>query len=100
MTRGEIAKHNAYQALVSMDQALYNFCGALWALLACVLRTMPTGRTWADESLSSRAYRWEQNGVRSWPRRLIDRLFFWEQDHCYQSYISEREGRQLPPELR
>lgn len=55
---------------------------------------------WPDETLSSRAYRWEQNGVRSWPRRLIDRLFFWEQEHCYQSYISEREGRQLPPELR
>lgn len=55
---------------------------------------------WPDETLSSRAYRWEQNGVRSWPRRFIDRLFFWEEDHCYQSYISEREGRQLPPELR
>lgn len=55
---------------------------------------------WPDETLSSRAWRWEQNGVRSWPRRFIDRLFFWEQQHCYQSYISEREGRQLPPELR
>lgn len=55
---------------------------------------------WPDETLSSRAYRWEQNGVRSWPRRFIDRLFFWEENHCYQSYISEREGRQLPPELR
>lgn len=100
MTRGEIAKHNAYQALISVDQALYNLGGAVWALLACVVRAMPTCRTWADESLSSRAWRWEQNGVRSWPRRFIDRLFFWEQDHCYQSYISEREGRQLPPELR
>lgn len=55
---------------------------------------------WPDETLSSRAWRWEQNGVRSWPRRFIDRLFFWEEQHCYQSYISEREGRQLPPELR
>lgn len=55
---------------------------------------------WPDETLSSRAYRWEQNGVRSWPRRVIDRLFFWEKQHCYQSYLSEREGRQLPPELR
>ena len=43
---------------------------------------------WPDETLSSRAWRWEQNGVRSWPRRFIDRLFFWEQDHCYQSYIA------------
>ena len=55
---------------------------------------------WPDETMSSRAWRWEQDGVRSWPRRLIDRMFFWEQEHCYQSYISEREGRQLPPELR
>lgn len=55
---------------------------------------------WPDETLSSRAFRWEQEGVRSWPRVVIDHLFFWETEHCYQSYISEREGRQLPPELR
>lgn len=55
---------------------------------------------WPDETLSSRAWRWELSGVRSWPRRLIDALFFMEKDHCRESYESEREGRQLPPELR
>lgn len=55
---------------------------------------------WPDETLSSRAWRWEQDGTRSWPRKLIDALFFTEKEHCRQSYISEREGRQLPPELR
>lgn len=55
---------------------------------------------WPDETISSRAWRWEQDGVRAWPRRLIDRLFFWEPNHCHESYVSEREGRQLPPELR
>ena len=55
---------------------------------------------WPDETMSSRAWRWEQDGVRAWPRRLIDRLFFWEPNHCQESYQSEREGRQLPPELR
>lgn len=55
---------------------------------------------WPDETLSSRSFRWEKDGVRAWPRRLIDRLFFWEEQHCFQSYQSEREGRQLPPELR
>lgn len=55
---------------------------------------------WPDETLSSRAYRWDVDGVRKWPRRVIDRLFFWEKQHCYQSYLSEREGRQLPPEFR
>ncbi len=100
MTRGEIAKHNAHQALVSMDQALYNLGGAIWSLLACFLRAMPTGKTYADESLSSRAWRWYEDGERSWPRKLIDAIFFWEAEHCLESYISEREGRHLPPEWR
>lgn len=55
---------------------------------------------WPDETLSSRAWRWARDGVRKWPRRLIDALFFWESGHCRESYISEREGRQLPPEMR
>lgn len=55
---------------------------------------------WPDETMSSRAWRWEQDGVRAWPRRVIDRIFFWESNHCRESYVSEREGRQLPPELR
>ncbi len=57
---------------------------------------------WPDETLSSRCWRWEQSGRRSWPRRLIDRvaLIFGDIDHCRESYESERKGRQLPPELR
>lgn len=55
---------------------------------------------WPDETLSSRAWRWEKDGVRSWPRRFIDMLFFLDPRHCRESYESERLGRQLPPELR
>lgn len=55
---------------------------------------------WPDETLSSRAFRWEKDGKRSWPRHIIDCLFFWETGHCYQSYISEKDRRQFPPELR
>lgn len=55
---------------------------------------------WPDETLSSRAWRWEKNGVRTWPRRVIDAIFFFDQEHCRESYESERLGRQLPPELR
>ncbi|WP_294446802.1 pseudouridine synthase [uncultured Mailhella sp.] len=55
---------------------------------------------WPDETMSSRAWRWEQDGVRAWPRRVIDRLFWWEPNHCRESYESERTRRQLPPELR
>ena len=55
---------------------------------------------YCDETLSSRAWRWDNDGVRSWPRRVVDALFFWEKNHCRESYVSERDGRQLPPELR
>ena len=52
-----------------------------------------------DETLSSRCYRWARDGV-TWPRRVVDGLFFWEKEHCKSSYRSERLGRQSPPELR
>ena len=55
---------------------------------------------WPDETLSSRCYRWARDGVRAWPRRVVDGLFFWQREHCKSSYESERLGRQLPPELR
>ena len=57
---------------------------------------------WPDETISSRAWRWELAGVRSWPRRLLDglALIFGDKDHCRESFESERLGRQLPPELR
>ena len=50
---------------------------------------------WADETLSSRAYR-------EFPlvAQVIDNLFFWQPEHCRDSYMSERERLQLPPELR
>lgn len=51
---------------------------------------------WADETLSSRAWREDR-------RRLvafIDFLFFWKDNHCEASYISERRRLQLPPEFR
>ena len=55
---------------------------------------------WSDETLSSRCDRWARDGVRAWPRKIVDGLLFWDKDHCRESYESERVGRQLPPELR
>lgn len=50
---------------------------------------------WADESISSRA--WRES-----PRlaRLIDLLFWFDKDHCFESYVSEQLRMQMPPELR
>ena len=42
---------------------------------------------WADETLSSRAYREDRKRMVA----VIDALFFWEHKHCYRSYLSERE---------
>ena len=61
---------------------------------------------WPDETISSRAYRWRKKGIRKWPEKLINALFFLDRDkktgkaHCELSFESERQGRQLPPEAR
>lgn len=57
---------------------------------------------WPDETLSSRAWRWEQAGKRAWPRKAIDAVarLLGEKGHCKASYESERTDRHLPPELR
>ena len=104
MTRWEVFKHNVWQALVSLDQALHNVSGAVWAGLALMLVRVPTGQTWADETLSARCWRWHLHKSRDWPYRLVDILFWWDKKggkgHCELSWESERNGRQLPPELR
>lgn len=50
---------------------------------------------WADETISSRLYRTESRAV-----KYIDRIFFWEKEHCRQSYLSELSRKQFPPEFR
>lgn len=63
---------------------------------------------WPDETLSSRAFRWSRDGLRHWPCRIIDGLFFWDTEkregltvrHCQLSYESEQLRLQHPPELR
>lgn len=56
---------------------------------------------WADETFSARCWR---NGKthKGWnaARITIDTLMFWEKQHCFQSYISEFERKQLPEEYR
>lgn len=53
-----------------------------------------------DETLSSRAHRMRVKGHRywGWTACAINLLFFWQQDHCRQSYESELARRHLPSE--
>lgn len=57
---------------------------------------------YADESMSSRAYRMKLKGHKywGWTADAIDKLFFWQTDHCRNAWLQELDRRQLPPELR
>lgn len=84
-------RHNLHQILIAADQFFTTiFCSIFFY----------KEKSYGDETLSCRAIRWELHGIRSWPKKLIDKIFFWEHNRCYDSYVSEKEGRQLPPELR
>lgn len=49
-----------------------------------------------DEMLSARAWRIREThpNLHIW----INRLFFWDRDHCQQAYLAERARRDLPGE--
>lgn len=54
-----------------------------------------------DETLSSRAYRMDGKKARwTLARKLIDGIFFWQEEHCYQSFLTEKALHQLPIEFR
>lgn len=56
---------------------------------------------YADETMSANAYRRRRDGS-SWGflADVIDRLFFWQDQHCKLAYDAEIKRRQLPPEYR
>lgn len=71
-----------------------NVLTAIDQLIGSVLFNNP-----CDETLSAMAYRLRL--VSPWWRAaqvIIDALFFWQGQHCKQSYISEYERKQLPTE--
>ena len=72
-----------FQVLVAIDQLLNTLLGG-----------------YADETLSSRAWRHKEDGSRSWPAWVINKLFFWQDNHCKEAYESELKRNQLPPSLR
>ena len=89
-------KHNGVQLFIALDQLLN------------VLLTLLTAKAWADETLSSRAWRAETRGLLLGRlfRPVIDLLFSWQHieapatGHCHQAYLRERALAGLPPEFR
>nr|WP_235961321.1 DNA helicase UvrD [Spirabiliibacterium mucosae] len=55
----------------------------------------------ADETLSARAWRL-RNTHKRWrlSKEAIDRLFFFQPNHCYHAYMNEIERKQLPKDYR
>jgi len=77
-------KTYAWNLLIACDQALNAAAGG-----------------YPDETFSSRAHRQAETGGRFWKalRTLINTIFFWQKDHCLESYQSEQLRRHLPAEL-
>lgn len=76
-------KHpDGFQVLVAIDQLLNTLIGG-----------------YADETLSSRAHRRRLRG-KGGVAKVIDCLFFWQDEHCKTAYESELERAQLPVEFR
>ena len=72
------------QIPIAIDQLINTICGG-----------------WADETISSVAWRKRHEG-KGWGllRKMIDSLFFWQENHCESAYLSEKNRLQCPPELR
>lgn len=71
------------QVLIAFDQLINTLLGGM-----------------ADETLSAVAYRHSIDGKRKWPCWLIDHIFFWQEHHCFEAYISEIERAHLPNAYR
>jgi len=89
------ARHWFVQLFIAVDQLLN------------VLATPLHGSAWADETLSSRAYRAHRDGkFFGWTMRVIDLLFVWQTiridaiGHCHNAYLNEFERLGCPPEMR
>ena len=55
---------DGFQILVAFDQLINTCIGG-----------------YADETLSSRAWRHKLDGSRSWPSWFINKIFFWQDNH-------------------
>lgn len=101
MTKFEILVENCRQSLIALDQWVNTLGGIFHSILdICRLSKTPSEIYYADETLSAHSYRDYKNSVRTWPKKFIDSLFFFDKNHCEESYESEIEKRQLPPEYR
>ena len=75
------------QILIAFDQMLNAF-----------VYIKGDGFGFADETLSARAWRLREQSP--YPYRIINGLFFWQENHCKEAYDSEVNNKQLPADYR
>lgn len=74
------------QPLIAFDQ-----------FLNCLIYIDGDGFGCADETLSARLFRCQlQELLSDKPHKLVDALLWFDKNHCYESWRSEVERRQLP----
>ena len=55
----------------------------------------------ADEMISARAFRAHIQGfISDVPMRIINKIFFWQDNHCYHAWLTELNRNQLPSHYR
>jgi len=72
---------------------LKNFMIGLDQSVNCLIK-LDDGWGFPDEMLSARA--WRLRAAHPKLRALIDRLFFWDKNHCKECYFIELDRRQSP----
>ena len=74
------------QVLIAIDQVL----NSLWW-------SKYDGKGYADETISARAWRLKDKHSLY---KYINKLFFWQENHCEKSYLDEVARKQLPSHYR
>lgn len=80
---------------VSMIRYLKNLLLAVDQLLGALLLG-----TDADMTISAQAWLWHIENKRHWPYLLIDKLFWFDYNHCQESYQSEVQRKHVPESVR
>ena len=83
--------HNLKQILISVDQL---------AQVAIMTLCRPFRKHYADETFSARCWRLHHRQPWKVLRWIVDRIFFWDPDHCLTSFVAECNGEHLPPGMR
>ena len=85
--------------MANLSQRVSNIAVSIDQVVGCLISL---GACYPDETMSSYAYRLDVKGrfFGKLFRPMIDLVFFWQIQHCYNSMLDEKARRQMPPELR